>query len=133
MKEPDNQPGAKDDADTAIPLHPDLQDRIVDGGEHGISIIHPLLIVHGSLDIPARADETFVALRRLGKEVEYARYDGEQHWTDPARHAEDIERLEFLAAKGWVIVRVSARQLRYQQALVVERVRTALQRAGFPR
>jgi hypothetical protein len=62
-----------------------------------------------------------------------AEYDGEQHWTDPAIHAEDIERLEFLAAKGWVIVRVSARQLRYQPALVVERVRTALQRAGFPR
>jgi dipeptidyl aminopeptidase/acylaminoacyl peptidase len=40
----------------------------------------PLLIVHGGLDEPARADETFVALRRLGKEVEYARYEGEQHW-----------------------------------------------------
>jgi hypothetical protein len=62
-----------------------------------------------------------------------AEYDGEHHWTDPARHAEDIERLEFLAAKGWSIVRVSARQLRYQPALVVERVRTALHRAGFPR
>ena len=62
-----------------------------------------------------------------------AEYDGEHHWTDPARHAEDIERLEFLAARGWMIVRVSARQLRYQSALVVERVRTALQRAGFPR
>ncbi|MDT5350881.1 MAG: hypothetical protein QOH91_4168 [Mycobacterium sp.] len=62
-----------------------------------------------------------------------AEYDGEHHWTDPARHAEDIERLEFLAAKGWAIVRVSARQLRYQPALVVERVSTALQRAGFPR
>ena len=43
-----------------------------------------------------------------------AEYDGEHHWTDPARHAEDIERLEFLAARGWTIVRVSARQLRYQ-------------------
>jgi hypothetical protein len=62
-----------------------------------------------------------------------AEYDGEHHWTDPARHAEDIERLEFLAARGWMIVRVSARQLRYQSALVVERVRTALLRAGFPR
>lgn len=40
----------------------------------------PVLLVHGSLDIPARADETFVALRRLGKEVEYALYQGEQHW-----------------------------------------------------
>jgi hypothetical protein len=61
-----------------------------------------------------------------------AEYDGEQHWTNPAIHAADIERLEFLAAKGWTIVRVSATQLRYRRALVVERVRTALQRAGFP-
>ena len=30
-------------------------------------------------------------------------YDGEQHWTDPNRHAEDIERLEYLAAQGWII------------------------------
>lgn len=39
-----------------------------------------MLLVHGSLDIPARAEETFVALRRLGKPVELALYDGEQHW-----------------------------------------------------
>ena len=39
-------------------------------------------------------------------------YDGEHHWTDPAAHADDIMRLEFLAARGWIIVRVSARQLR---------------------
>ena len=26
-------------------------------------------------------------------------YDGEQHWTDPAIHAGDIERLEYLAAQ----------------------------------
>jgi very-short-patch-repair endonuclease len=53
-------------------------------------------------------------------------YDGAQHWTDPRQHAEDIERLEFLAAQGWTIVRVSARQLRYRPELVVDRVRTAL-------
>jgi dipeptidyl aminopeptidase/acylaminoacyl peptidase len=41
----------------------------------------PLLLVHGSEDqIPAYlADEVFVGLRRLGKEVVYARYQGEQH------------------------------------------------------
>jgi very-short-patch-repair endonuclease len=53
-------------------------------------------------------------------------YDGEQHWTDPRRHAEDIERLEFLAAQGWTIVRVVARQLRYDRAGIVARVRRAL-------
>jgi very-short-patch-repair endonuclease len=53
-------------------------------------------------------------------------YDGEQHWTNPRRHAEDIERLEFLASQGWIIVRVSARQLRYDRAGILTRVRRAL-------
>lgn len=42
----------------------------------------PLLIVHGSADTrvaPFLGDEVFVGLRRLGKEVEYARYQGEDH------------------------------------------------------
>jgi len=42
----------------------------------------PLLILHGELDraVPyQQADEVFVGLRRLGKEVEYARYEGEEH------------------------------------------------------
>ena len=42
----------------------------------------PLLIVHGSEDTrvpPFLGDEVFVGLRRLGKEVEYARYQGEDH------------------------------------------------------
>ncbi len=57
-------------------------------------------------------------------------YDGEQHFTNPEDYANDIDRLEFLAAKGWLIVRVSARQLRYQQAATVERVRQARRRRG---
>jgi hypothetical protein len=61
-----------------------------------------------------------------------AEYDGEHHWTNPDDHAEDIERLEFLAAKGWLIVRVSAGQLRYQRPEVVQRVRDALIRRGCP-
>jgi dipeptidyl aminopeptidase/acylaminoacyl peptidase len=50
----------------------------------------PLLMVHGSADttIPSfLGDELFVALRRLGKNVEYAKYEGEGHipssWTFP--------------------------------------------------
>lgn len=42
----------------------------------------PLLIVHGGDDTtvpPFLGDEIFVALRRLGKEVEYAKYKGEGH------------------------------------------------------
>jgi len=42
----------------------------------------PVLLVHGSKDsniFPFLSDEVFVALRRLGKEVEYAKYEGEEH------------------------------------------------------
>ena len=53
-------------------------------------------------------------------------YDGAQHWTDPARRARDIERLEFLAARGWTIIRVSWMQLRDQPKTVVNRVARAL-------
>ena len=41
----------------------------------------PLLIIQGTLDlITLQSDEVFVALRRLGKEVVYAKYAGEDHW-----------------------------------------------------
>jgi dipeptidyl aminopeptidase/acylaminoacyl peptidase len=42
----------------------------------------PLLILQGGEDVtvdPFLADELFVDMRRLGKEAEYARYDGEGH------------------------------------------------------
>lgn len=53
-------------------------------------------------------------------------YDGEQHFNNPDHYANDIDRLEFLAARGWTIVRVSARQLRNARPEVVARVRRAL-------
>jgi hypothetical protein len=56
-------------------------------------------------------------------------YDGEQHFTNPSDYANDIERLEFLSDMGWTIVRVSARQLRFERRQIVNRVRTALARA----
>ncbi|MEV0668681.1 hypothetical protein [Mycobacterium sp. NPDC050441] len=59
-------------------------------------------------------------------------YDGDQHWSSPEIHESDIERLEFLAVRGWTIVRVSARQLRYRQPEIVARVGSALRRAGYP-
>jgi hypothetical protein len=59
-------------------------------------------------------------------------YDGEQHWKNPNDYADDIERLEFLAAQGWIIIRVSSRQLRYDRAGILRRVRDALTRRGCP-
>lgn len=60
-------------------------------------------------------------------------YDGVQHWTNPQDHENDIVRLEFLASRGWTIVRVSARQLRYRGPEVVARTWAALHGAGYPR
>ena len=57
-------------------------------------------------------------------------YDGEQHWTDAHAYENDIDRLEFLAARGWLIVRVSARYMRAPSE-VVERTRHALQSRGW--
>jgi very-short-patch-repair endonuclease len=59
-------------------------------------------------------------------------YDGEQHWTNPDDYADDIERLEYLAAQGWIIVRVSSRQLRYDRDGILGRVRDALTQRGCP-
>ena len=59
-------------------------------------------------------------------------YDGEQHFTGAEDYANDIDRLEFLANRGWTIIRVSARQLRYQRPAIVQRVTTALLAAGMP-
>jgi very-short-patch-repair endonuclease len=56
-------------------------------------------------------------------------YDGEQHWTNPDDYADDIERLEFLAAQGWIIVRVSSRQLRNDRRGILTRVWRALNSA----
>ncbi len=60
-------------------------------------------------------------------------YDGEQHFTGADDYAADIERLEFLANRGWTIIRVSARQLRWERPAIVARVERALVAAGMPR
>jgi very-short-patch-repair endonuclease len=113
--------------------------ELVDGGAESPqeSRLHLLLIESGlsrpTTQIPVKNDYGKVVRRidmgypecRVGVE-----YDGEQHFTSPDDYADDIERLEFLTGKGWSIVRVSARQLRYQRPQIVHRVRTALARAA---
>ncbi|MBJ7341598.1 hypothetical protein [Mycolicibacterium sp.] len=58
-------------------------------------------------------------------------YDGEQHFDSPRAYANDIVRLEFLAERGWTIVRVSSAQLRYERAEIVARVHRALVARGW--
>jgi very-short-patch-repair endonuclease len=59
-------------------------------------------------------------------------YDGEQHWTDSARFAHDIDRHAMLTALGWRIVRVSADLLRYRRPVILQRAFAALEAAGCP-
>lgn len=58
-------------------------------------------------------------------------YDGAQHWQDPAQRTWDIDRWAELAAKGWIIVRVSSDLLRYRPDVVIGRVIAALRQAGW--
>ncbi|MFZ0907100.1 MAG: DUF559 domain-containing protein [Mycobacterium sp.] len=59
-------------------------------------------------------------------------FDGAQHWTDPAQRTADIDRYAELAARGWIIIRVSSELLRYRPAVVVARICDALRAAGCP-
>ena len=54
----------------------------------------PLLIVHGAADTAVAsflADEVFVDLRRLGKEVVYAKYQGENHGAPRGTYANQLD------------------------------------------
>ena len=56
----------------------------------------PLLIIHGGKDDavpPYLADEVFSGLRRLAKEVTYARYEGEGHWEGSWGYANQLDSL----------------------------------------
>jgi very-short-patch-repair endonuclease len=57
-------------------------------------------------------------------------YDGEQHWSNPAIRAKDIDQQAELEALGWRLIRVSSEILRYRPYSVVERTRAALRAAG---
>ena len=64
----------------------------------------PVLIIHGARDrsVPVwMADEAFVALRRLRREVEYVRYLDEEHseWTGPASADMHQRVIDFLTAR----------------------------------
>ena len=61
----------------------------------------PVLLIHGTADtqLPsARSDEVFVALRFLGKEVEYAKYVGESHGVSEWSYPNQIDYLNRMIA-----------------------------------
>jgi dipeptidyl aminopeptidase/acylaminoacyl peptidase len=63
----------------------------------------PLLVVHGSEDMivpPFLSDEVFVGLRRVGREVEYAKYEGEDHSPNYWSNAHQIDLSNRIL--GWI-------------------------------
>lgn len=113
--------------------------ELVDGGAESPQETHVrLLLVRAGLPRPVTQIPVTVD-RKVRRRIDMGwpryrvgvEYDGRHHWTDPASHAEDITRLEFLAARGWLIVRVSARQLRDSPDDVVQRAREALEKKGW--
>ncbi len=55
----------------------------------------PLLLIHGTLDVipPTIAEEVFADLRRLNKDVMYAKYEGEGHWQGTFSYANQVDYL----------------------------------------
>lgn len=86
------------------------------------------IVVHDRFGYPFARIDMGWAEWKVGVE-----FDGAQHWTDPAQRTADIDRYAELAARGWIIIRVSSELLRYRPAVVVARICDALRAAGCPR
>ncbi|HKH53578.1 MAG TPA: hypothetical protein VKA77_17665 [Mycobacterium sp.] len=59
-------------------------------------------------------------------------YDGPQHWTDPERHARDIDQQAELQSLNWKVIRGSRDLLRYRSPVFLARVCEAMRTAGWP-
>lgn len=58
-------------------------------------------------------------------------YEGEHHQRDPKQWQRDIRRDELLAANGWIVIKVTARDLFTQLAITLGRIRDALLSRGW--
>jgi len=85
------------------------------------------IVVHDRFGYPFARIDMGWAEWKVGVE-----FDGAQHWTDRAQRTADIDRYAELAARGWIIIRVSSDLLRYRPAVVMARICHALQAAGCP-
>lgn len=59
-------------------------------------------------------------------------YDGEQHFNGFADYEADIDRLDFLAARGWLIIRVSSRHMKNPPGIVSRAVHALISRGWSP-
>ncbi len=90
----------------------------------------PLLIAHGSKDVLplSNPDHVFVALRRLGKEVEYRIYENEEHVITQKANVIDFwnRRLDFLA-EHLDIARGEKGEVRFDGNAVVGRAKKPIE------
>lgn len=115
--------------------------NLVDGGAESPQETRlRLILVRGGLgpvvtQIPV-ADEWGRVLRRIDMgwpEFKVGvEYDGEQHFTDAGGYEDDIDRLDFLAARKWRIVRVSSRHMKVPGEILA-RAHDALRSRGWTR
>ncbi|MGB8406835.1 MAG: DUF559 domain-containing protein [Mycobacterium sp.] len=110
--------------------------ELVDGGAESPQESRlRLILVRGGLPVP----ETQIAFRDLRIRVDMGwrqwkvavEYDGVQHWTDRWQRSWDIDRIAWLEAAGWVVVRVSA-EILCRPEVILDRVRAKLRAAGCP-
>jgi hypothetical protein len=58
-------------------------------------------------------------------------YDGIHHWENRYQRSWDIERIAWVDAAGWIVIRVSAEMLS-RPNVIVQRVKTTLRARGCP-
>jgi hypothetical protein len=113
---------------------------LVDGGAESPQETRlRLILVRGGLPRPVTQIPVANEFGRVVRRIDMGwpewkvgvEYDGEQHFEGAADYEADIDRLDFLAAMGWLIVRVSSGHMKFPPDIVARAVR-ALTTRGWP-
>lgn len=100
-----------------------------------------LILIRGCLPRPATQIPVVNERGRVVRRIDMGwpqwkvgvEYDGEQHFSDSTAYEADIDRLEFHAARGWLIVRVSSHHMKSPIAIVRRAESAIVSRGGPPR
>ena len=116
-----------------------LLDQVRDGSESPRETRLRLAIVRAGLPEPELAWELYTPEGEFVARIDQAylryrvavEYDGRQHADDVAQFERDADRWDAIRAQGWDHVRILRHHLAGDGAVAVEKVRTALLRAGW--
>ncbi len=113
---------------------------LIDGGaESPQETVARLALIRAGLPRPTTQVEIFDEFGQFVARVDMAyegakvaiEYDGEQHWADAKIRQADIDKMYELNRLGWIVIRVSADQLRYRRTTYTTRVEKALLERGM--